>query len=131
MNTNECQRKTASALKSARLLALCLGFVFLIAALYGLAPVNYLLSGVLIGSLLFLTLILFWRTRREWLRFLALLIMILGHKGALHLLPSESYPQFFQWLSLAWFTATIPLSIAPSLVFKICASQDPGSQAKF
>lgn len=127
MNTSESQFHDTSRIRSARQIAICSVITFLLANLYGAAPANYLLSGVFIGALFLVSLILNWRTQRDWLRVVAFLIIILGHKLALHVLPSESYPQFFQWLSLTWFTAAIPIWIFPSLVIKLCGLRTQSS----
>lgn len=127
MATSDSQSQATSIIRAARLVAICSVIVFLLAVLDGAAPANYLLSGVVFGALLLVTLGLYWRTRRTGLQLVALLIVIVGHKLALQILPSESYPQFFQWLSLIWFTATILLCIFRARVFKICGLRAPSS----
>jgi hypothetical protein len=66
-----------------------------------MAPAAYLASAIVLGALLFGSLVLTWRTKQNRFRLLGLIAALIVYKNAPRLLESETMWDFFQWLSLA------------------------------
>lgn len=113
----------SSTIKVARPVAMGAAIVFSWTACFGLAHAGYLLSGVLIGVLYVLGLILTWRKRWNRPGMVQILFLVVGHKMALHILPSETMPQFFQWLAITWFMVGLVLSTFHKCILEFCGQE--------
>jgi uncharacterized membrane protein len=120
MKENSVQDNATEILQSSRRLFIAGIVGFLCSLIWGLAPWDYLLSAIVVGLLLLCAVSLGWRQKKRWLCYMTLPIIIVGHKMALKLVPTEPMALFFQWLSLTYLVLFGTLMLGVSSINRLC-----------